>query len=90
MEAVEKAYDDTKGEVEVFQFLNLLYQSTRDYERKSANDILSEALVAVNDSSSDSTDSVGNIPEGMDTITPVRASTNIQELNMKSVFRIDV
>jgi len=90
LEAVEKAYDDSKGEVQVFEFLNILYQSSREYERQSADNLLSEALGAVRDSNSDSSDSLGNVPEGMDTIRPRRPSSNIQETNIESVFRIDV
>ena len=90
LDAVEKAYDTTKGEVQVFKFLNLLYQSTRDYERQSADNLLSEALDAVKDSNSDSSDSLGNVPEGMDTIRPRRPSSNIKDPSLDSVFRIDV
>ena len=90
LEAVEKAYDESKGEVQVFKFLNILYQSTREYERQSADNLLLEAMGAVTDSNSDSSDSLGNVPAGMDTIRPRRPSSNIQETNIESVFRIDV
>ena len=90
VDAVEKAYDEVKGEVQVFRFLNLLYHSTRDYERKSADSLLSDALDAVKDSNSDSSDSLGNVPEGMGTIQPRRPSSSIKDPKLESLFRIDV
>jgi len=90
LDAVEKAYDEVKGEVQVFRFLNLLYHSTRDYERKSADSLLSDALDAVKDSNSDSSDSLGNVPEGMGTIQPRRPSSSIKDPKLESLFRIDV
>ena len=90
LDAVEKAYDEVKGEVQVFRFLNLLYHSTREYERKSADSLLSDALDAVKDSNSDSSDSLGNVPEGMGTIQPRRPSSSIKDTKLESLFRIDV
>merc|ERR1719483_261721 len=90
LDAVEKAYDDVKGEVEVFRFLNILYQSTRDFERKSADSLLTDALDAVKDSNSDSSDSLGNVPEGMGTMQPRRPSSSIKDTKLESLFRIDV
>ena len=46
VEAVEAAYDPVVGEVAVFRFLALLYQSTRDYERNTAEDLLTKAIAA--------------------------------------------
>jgi transcriptional regulator NrdR family protein len=90
LEAVEKAYDEVKGEVQVFRFLNILYHSTREYERKSADSLLTDALDAVKDSNSDSSDSLGNVPVGMGTIQPRRPSSSIKEPKLESLFRIDV
>ena len=52
--AVEEAYDSQKGEVDVYKFLSILYESSREQERKSADNILSEALQAVTDYGEDS------------------------------------
>ena len=41
-------------EVDVYKFLNILYESSREQERKSADNILSEALQAVTDYGEDS------------------------------------
>ena len=46
VEAVEAAYDPVMGGVAVFRFLALLYQSTRDYERNTAEDLLTKAIAA--------------------------------------------
>ena len=54
MTAVEEAYDPDKGEVDVYKFLSILYESSREQERKSADNILSEALQAVTDYGEDS------------------------------------
>ena len=54
MTAVEEAYDPDKTEVDVYKFLNILYESSREQERKSADNILSEALQAVTDYGEDS------------------------------------
>ena len=54
MTAVEEAYDHDKGEVDVYKFLSILYESSREQERKSADNILSEALQAVTDYGEDS------------------------------------
>ena len=51
---MEEAYDPHKAEVDVFKFLTLLYESSREDERKAADDILSEALEAVTDYGEDS------------------------------------
>jgi len=90
IDAVEKAYDDVKGEVQVFKFLNILYLSSRDYERQSADSLLTDALDAIKDSNSDSSDSLGNVPEGMKMIQPRRPASNIQDSKMESLYRIDV
>ena len=45
--AVEAAYDEARAEVDVAQFLNLLFSETREYERQKAESILSEAMEAV-------------------------------------------
>ena len=89
LDAVEKAYNETHG-VKLFNFLNILYESTRDYERKSADNLLSEALEAVKESNSESSESLWNIPEEMGAIRPRRLSSNIKEPLLESVFRIDV
>ena len=52
--AVEEAYDPDKTEVDVYKFLSILYESSREQERKSADNILSEALQAVTDYGEDS------------------------------------
>ena len=54
MTAVEEAYDPDKTEVDVYKFLSILYESSREQERKSADNILSEALQAVTDYGEDS------------------------------------
>ena len=41
-------------EVDVYKFLSILYESSREQERKSEDNILSEALQAVTDYGEDS------------------------------------
>ena len=56
--AVEEAYDSRAGEVDVYKFLTILYAASRDYERRAADTILSDALLAITEdhSASDSSD----------------------------------
>jgi len=93
LEAVEKAYDPEVGEVQVFLFLTLLYQSTREHERTTAETSLSKALEAVVGDvgeSDDSSSSVGIIvPERMHTLRPRRPQARIGT-QKEDVFRIDV
>ena len=51
--AVEAAYDEARGEVDVAVFLNLLFSETREYERQKAESILTEAMEAVTEAESD-------------------------------------
>ena len=80
--AVESAYNADRGEVDVVRFLHLLYESTRDYERNKADNLLTDALEAVadygdsNESDSDNT--------GLSTILRPRGIAD------QSFFRIDV
>merc|ERR1719193_895145 len=78
LEAVEKSVDPIGGQVQVFKFLNNLYHTSREYERLAADHMLVQALEAVDgsdsDSSGSSSDSLTNIPEGMDTIRPRRVT----------------
>ena len=52
--AVEAAYDEARAEVDVAQFLSLLFSETREYERQKAESILSEAMEAVTAESDES------------------------------------
>ena len=52
--AVEEAYDSQKGEVDVYKFLTILYSKSRDQERRAADTILSDALLAITEDHSDS------------------------------------
>ena len=75
--AVEEAYDNQKGEVDVFKFLTILYTKSRDYERRAADTILSDALLAITEDHSSGSDSDNN---------------NLATFPMKQsdLFRIDV
>ena len=44
---VERSVDPLSGEIQVFQFLNHLYHSAREYERISAETMIHNALQAV-------------------------------------------
>ena len=55
--AVEEAYDSQKGEVDVYKFLTILYSKSRDYERRAADTILSDALLAITENHSSGSDS---------------------------------
>lgn len=90
LEAVEKAWNPVIGEVAVFKFLSLLYQSSREYEKKTADALLTEAIDAVkedvNQASDSSTSQGGSLPERMDTLRPRRVLDIANEDN----WRIDV
>ena len=93
VEAVEKAYDPEAGEVAVFRFLALLYRSTRDYERKTADSMLEQAIKAVGDDSVETSDSSSssslgsNMPGRMATLRPRRPQ---ERLNQDEGFQIHV
>ena len=59
--AVEEAYDPDRAEVDVFKFLTILYETSREDERKAADNILSEALEAVTDYGEDSESDMNTI-----------------------------
>jgi len=102
VEAVEAAYDPVVGEVAVFRFLALLYQSTRDYERNTAEDLLNKALRAVGDDTVETSDSSSSslgvaMPEGMRTLRPRRPQDHLRpsepaqdRLNKEDAFQIHV
>ena len=46
VEAVEEAFDPVADEVAVFRFLVLLYNSTKEYEKHTADLMLEKALKA--------------------------------------------
>merc|ERR550532_3401179 len=52
--AVEEAYDTSKAEVDVYRFLSILYESSREQERRAADNMLSDALLAVTEYIEDS------------------------------------
>ena len=81
VEAVEQAYDPVAGEVAVFRFLALLYRSTRDYERKTADSMLERAIKAVGDDSVETSDSSSssNMPGRMDTLKPRRPKDRLSK-----------
>ena len=93
VEAVEQAYDPVVGEVAVFRFLALLYSTTRDYERKTANSMLERAIKAVGDDSVEASDSSSssslgsNMPGRMATLRPRRPQ---ERLNKDEGFQIHV
>ena len=93
VEAVEQAYDPVAGEVAVFRFLALLYRSTRDYERKTADSMLEKAIKAVGDDSVETSDSssssslASNMPGRMATLGPRRPQ---ERLNQDEGFQIHV
>ena len=59
--AVEEAYDSQKGEVDVYKFLTILYSKSRDYERRAADTILSDALLAITEDHSGSDSDTTNL-----------------------------
>ena len=93
VEAVEQAYDPVAGEVAVFRFLALLYRSTRDYERKTADSMLERAIKAVGDDSVETSDSSSSsslgssMPGRMATLRPRRPQ---ERLNKDEGFQIHV
>ena len=60
--AVEEAYDSQKGEVDVYKFLTILYSKSRDHERRAADTILSDALLAITEDHSDSDSDTTDLP----------------------------
>ena len=73
---MEEAYDTSKAEVDVYRFLSILYESSREQERRAADNMLSDALLAVTDYIEDS----DSDSEDMNTIRP----------RQSSLYRIDV
>ena len=94
LDAVEKAYDPVIGEVAVFRFLSLLYQSTRDHERQAADTMLTQALEAVGEDTLDISDSSCSdslsMPEGMNTLRPRRPQDRLCKEDKEDVFQIHV
>ena len=94
LDVVEKAYDPVIGEVAVFWFLSLLYQSTRDHERQAADTMLTQALEAVGEDTLDISDSSCSESlsklKGINTLRPRRPQDRLCKEDKEDVFQIHV
>ena len=94
LDAVEKANESVIGEMGVFRFLSLLYQSTKDQERQVANTMLTQALDRAGEDTLDISDSSCSdslsMTEGMNNLKLRRPQDRLPKEDKEDVFQIHV